>query len=126
MGRRVNDTSGSSAATGSALTVNFASAGQTLDSDGYLTGYTSNNIEYTNITYEYVPGEVVGWNDNLETIENNWAQFEDHRYVKDIYGIPGLWKRPISWTEKNVISNQIQNVSVTYGSDNKVANISVT
>ena len=72
------------------LTEEFTDSASTFDSDGYLTGYTANNITYSNITYS--------------TDSGGSAEFG------------ATYKIITGYTETNNINNSTQDVTVNYDS----------
>lgn len=85
MGRYVSPVA---SGTASNMTGEYDSGNTTKNSDGFLTGYIANDITYTNITYEDATGTAAS------------------------YG--GVYKRVVSWTETNNLTNQTKTVAVNY------------
>lgn len=82
------------------LTQNFSDSSSTFDADGYLTSYTANSIEISSITYETVNG------------------------VSADFG--GTYRRVTGWTEKDLTTNNVQNITVTYGGTGRVSSLTIT
>lgn len=87
--------------TSSNLTDQFSDSNSTFDADGYLIGYTANNISYSNITYATDSGSAAN------------------------YG--ATYKIVTGWTETNNINNSTQNVTVNYDSTSgRVTGLTIT
>lgn len=100
MGRYVSPAQAGGAGAGK-LAVDYNDSASTLDGDGYLTSYTSQNVEYSNIVYE--------------TDEGGSSRFG------------GTFKRVKSWTERNTITNRTQTVVVNYDSaTGRVSSLTIT
>lgn len=87
--------------TSSNLTASFLDSNSTFNAGGYLTGYTANDITYSNITYT--------------TQEGGAADFG------------ATYQIVTGWTETNNINNSTQTVSVNYDSTTgRVTSLTIT